>query len=296
MTRTQQGLLFILLAAGGYAMLPIFAKFGYAEGFQPLDMLTWRFLLAAPVIWLLAMRQRPDFKILPLRNLLLLGLMFSVMAMQAFFSLERIPASTYIVITYLYPGFVALFSLFEGERLPLFGWMALALSLVGVALTVPDFASGLGGDPFGLFLAFINGLTYAFYIMLSNRLLRGATALSWVSALTITGALLVFLSILPFRGLTIPQTTNGWLIVAGVAVISTALPIFSFYAGVQRLGPPQTAILSTLEPVLVVLLSFVLLGETMQPVQLLGGVLIITGALLLQMGRLRRVEKVTAAV
>jgi drug/metabolite transporter (DMT)-like permease len=279
MNRT--GILLILLTASGYAMLPIFAKFGYGEGFEPLDMLTWRFVLAAPVIWVIAPR-----KSLPL---LAMGVMFSIMAMQAFFSLERIPASTYIVITYLYPGFVALFSLLEGERLPITAWVALALTTSGVALTVPDFASGFGTDSFGVFLAFINGLTYALYIMISNRLLRGQTALSYVSAMTVTGAMLVFLFMALFRGLVFPQSPEGWLIVIGVAVISTAMPIFAFYAGVQRLGAPQSAIISTIEPVLVVLLSFLLLGETMQPIQLIGGAFILSGALLLQLGRLRRV-------
>lgn len=291
MTRTQQGILFIGIAAVGYAMLPIFAKFGYAAGFAPLDMLTWRFLLATPLIWLIAFSDRGSTKPLPYLKLLALGLMFAVMAMQAFFSLDRIPASTYIVITYLYPGFVALFSLLEGERLPVFGWMALGLSTLGVALTVPDFASGFGGDGFGLFLAFINGLTYAVYILISNRLLRGHTALATISAFTITGAMLVFLGFTLFRGLAIPQDINGWLIVIGVAVISTAMPIFAFYAGVQRLGAPQAAILGSLEPVLVVLMSFLLLGENTQPIQLFGGALILSGAVVLQLGRLRKLEK-----
>jgi drug/metabolite transporter (DMT)-like permease len=289
MNRT--GILFILLAASGYAMLPIFAKFGYAEGFEPLDMLTWRFVLAAPVIWAIALRQTPIRLSSPRKSLPLLamGVMFSIMAMQAFFSLERIPASTYIVITYLYPGFVALFSLIEGERLPAAGWAALALTTSGVALTVPDFASGLGTDTFGVFLAFINGLSYALYIMISNRLLRGRTGLSYVSAMTVTGAMLVFLFMALFRGLVFPQSLEGWLIVGGVAVISTAMPIFAFYAGVQRLGAPQAAIMGTIEPILVVLLSFLLLGETMQPIQIIGGAFILSGALLLQLGRLRRV-------
>jgi drug/metabolite transporter (DMT)-like permease len=293
MTRTQQGLLLIVLATSGYAMLPIFAKLGYAEGFAPLDMLTWRFVIAAPVIWLLARAEirtpehHASLKSFPFGKLLLMGLMFSVMAMQAFFALERIPASTYIVLTYLYPGFVALFSLLEGERLPLAGWLALGLATFGVVLTVPDFAVGLGGDPFGLFLAFINGLTYAVYVVISNRVLRGQRALALASALTITGALSVFLAFSLVRGLVIPQTLNGWGILVGVALISTAMPIFAFYAGVQRVGAPQAAIMGTFEPVLVLVMSFLLLGETMQPIQVVGGALILGGVVLLQAGRLR---------
>lgn len=291
-TSTQrQGVILIVLAAAGYAMLPIFAKWAYAAGLEPLDVVTWRFLFATPVIWLLARRfgSAGDAAKLPRVKLLLMGGVFGIAAMLAFFSLDRIPASTYIVLAYLYPAFVAVFSMFNGEYLSSLGWSALVITIIGVALTVPDFMTGFeNSDPIGMLLGVLNGFGYSIYIVLSNRLLRGQTALGHASALSITGSLIVLLIVaLGITGLNVPPDFQTWMVIVGVALTSSVLPIFAFYAGMQRLGAPQAAILSTIEPILVVLLSTLLLGERMLPIQIVGGALILLGAVLLQVKNLR---------
>ncbi|HEX2621189.1 MAG TPA: DMT family transporter, partial [Phototrophicaceae bacterium] len=282
MNSTQrQGVILIVLAAAGYAMLPIFAKWAYAAGLKPLDVVTWRFVFATPVIWLLTLRFSKSTNHgsdqttsetttkLPYLKLLAMGGIFGIAAMMAFFSLDRIPASTYIVLAYLYPAFVAIFSIFNGEYLSSLGWIALGITIFGVALTVPDFATGFSNsDPIGLLLGVLNGFGYSIYIVLSSRLLRGQTALAQASALSITGSLIVLLFVALFiTGLNVPPDLNTWLVIVGVAMTSSVLPIFAFYAGMQRLGAPQAAILSTIEPILVVLLSTLLLGERMLPIQ-----------------------------
>lgn len=296
----RQGIFLIVLAAAGYAMLPIFAKWAYAAGLEPLDIVTWRFLFATPIIWLLARRFGGGFhevRRLPYRRLLLLGGLFAVAAIIAFYALDRVPASTYIVLAYLYPAFVAVFSIFNGEYLSGTGWLALVITIVGVALTVPDFMTGFqNSDPFGLLLSILNGFTYSIYIVISSRILRGHTAVGYASALSITGSLvlLLFVSLL-ITGLNVPPDLTTWLIIIGLAFISGVLPIFAFYAGMHRLGAPRAAILSTIEPVLVVLLSTLLLGERMLPIQLVGGALILAGAVLLQIGRMRGPRRAPAA-
>ena len=61
MSRTQRdGLLFILLAAVGYACFPILTKLIYTDpAIEPLDILTWRFIFATPLVWLTRRRRMP---------------------------------------------------------------------------------------------------------------------------------------------------------------------------------------------------------------------------------------------
>jgi drug/metabolite transporter (DMT)-like permease len=56
--------------------------------------------------------------------------------------------------------------------------------------------------------------------------------------------------------------------------------ILAFLAGLTRIGPTDAATLSTLEPAMTALLAVVLLGESLAPVQILGGVLIVSAALI----------------
>lgn len=287
MTRTQRsGMLLILIAAAGYACLPIFAKWAYDAGLSPQAVVTWRFMIAAPCIWLLARRRGPSLEMLPVWPLLGAGLLFGLLALIAFAALERIPASLYTVLVYIYPACVTLISLLLGEKLHGWGWLALAMAFAGVVLTVPNIERGFaGGDPLGLFMGVSNAVLYAVYIVLTGRLLRGRGDMLRAGALSITGSLALLLALAPFYGLQAPADWQGWGSVLGVAILSTVIPAFTFLAGVQKLGAPRASIISTVEPVITLALAFALLGETFTPVQMLGGALILASPVLLQLRR-----------
>jgi len=77
---------------------------------------------------------------------------------------------------------------------------------------------------------------------------------------------------------------GAWFGLAGVGTVSTFIAIQAFYAGAQRVGAAQAALLSTIEPVWTIALAALLLGESLQPVQLAGGALILLGVILAQAG------------
>ncbi|MBA3530616.1 MAG: DMT family transporter, partial [Ardenticatenales bacterium] len=162
-------------------------------------------------------------------------------------------------------------------------WAALLLTLLGIALTIPELGSGFqGSDPLGLGLGLLNAALYASYIILSSQFLRGQSALALASAWSITGSLLLLLALALLRGLAWPVGVTAWGSVLALATVSTVMPIFTFYAGMQRVGAARAAILSTVEPLLTVMLAMILLGESMTPRQWLGGGLILISILLLQ--------------
>jgi len=84
-----------------------------------------------------------------------------------------------------------------------------------------------------------------------------------------------------------PTSSSGWLVVAGIALIATVIPVTAFLAGLKRIGPTNAAMLSTLEPVVTVVLAAWLLSESLAPLSLLGGGLILAAVILLARGELR---------
>ncbi|MDF7041568.1 DMT family transporter, partial [Escherichia coli] len=64
-----------------------------------------------------------------------------------------------------------------------------------------------------------------------------------------------------------------------IAGLSTVVAILTFFAGLQKLGAAQASMLSTLEPVVTVLFAALLLGESIAPMQMAGGALILAGVL-----------------
>ncbi len=65
--------------------------------------------------------------------------------------------------------------------------------------------------------------------------------------------------------------------------------MFFLNAGIQKVGPARAAIIGTIEPILTLIWTFLLLGEHMRPLQLVGGVLILASIILLQAQSLMQV-------
>ena len=75
----------------------------------------------------------------------------------------------------------------------------------------------------------------------------------------------------------------AWPGLIGIGAISTFVAIQGFYAGAQRIGAAQAALVSTIEPAYTVALAALLLHEALAPLQLLGGAVILAGVVRAQM-------------
>lgn len=292
MTRAQRdGILFIILAAVAYALLPILAKVIYTDpALEPLDVLTWRFAFAAPAVWLAiaVMRPTPPPPNFSRVKMMGMGVLFLCIAGCAFFALQVVPASLYTALLYTYPAMVAVLSALLGERLPIRGWIALALTIIGVLLAIPPeketavISTPLEGVIFCLFNAFL----YAIYLVISGRLLKGqGQAAAHTSLWSITGAFLALILLAPLHGLSVPTLPEAWAGLAALGVISTVVPSFAMLAGIARLGAARASILSTSEPIMTVILALILFPDTekMTELQLVGGLLIIISVIILEL-------------
>jgi drug/metabolite transporter (DMT)-like permease len=82
-------------------------------------------------------------------------------------------------------------------------------------------------------------------------------------------------------------TAAGWGWLACLAAVSTVASISLFFAGLRRAGPTTASILATVEPLVTVLLAFLVFAETLGPVQLAGGGLVLAAVLVLEAPRPR---------
>ena len=290
----RDGVLLIILSVLGYAAHPVITKKLFEHDVQPLDIAFFRFLFAALIFWGVVAARRlwgkqpaasPNTPPLPRLRLLLLGAFFVGQALASFWGLERLPAATFVVLFYTYPAMVAILSLFLGERLSPTAWLAIGGTLFGVALTAPDFGEGLSGGNFiGVLMALIDALLVAIYFLVISRLTRGQKDMLLISALTTTGAVAVMFLLALFSGLRMPQG-EAWLYLGLMALISTALPVFALNAGIHKLGATRAAIIATCEPIFTAVLALIFLGEIVQPMQWVGGAIIIGSVILLEMRR-----------
>jgi drug/metabolite transporter (DMT)-like permease len=290
--RRLTGILLIAVSAALFGTLAILGRYAYADGMDTFTILFLRFGLAALLMAVIQLRKHEQ---LPRGKLLaqLIGMGALGYVGQAFCYLtaqKYASAGLVALLLYLYPFFVTILSaLVLKESIKGVKMLALLLALAGTALTVGP----AGGQLPGILLALSAALIYSVYIIVGAQVLKQVSAtqsslIIFAAAGTVFGALSVF------NGPHFPATVNGWLAIAAMVLIATVIPVVTFLAGVQRIGPTNAAMLSTLEPVVTVLLAAALLGDTLQPITLLGGGLILVAVILLTRSEMRQTAPVAS--
>lgn len=280
------GIVLVVGSAVGFGTLAIFGRYAYADGMDALTIGFLRFALAAiPALALLWLRRERFPRGSVLLRLIAMGALSYIAGSFAYLAaLKYASAGLVALLLYLYPVIVALLAVvLLHEPLTRIKGLALGLALAGTALAVGP----MSGQFLGVLLGITCGVVYAIYIVLGGDAMKQVSPVQSSAVIFTTAAvgngLLMLLS-----GPHLPASTTGWGSVAGLVVITTLLPVVAFLAGLKRIGPTNAAMLSTLEPVVTVVLANWWLHETLAPVTLLGGVLILVAVLLVTHGEFRR--------
>jgi drug/metabolite transporter (DMT)-like permease len=280
------GALFCLASAGAFGAMGIFGKLAYGEGATVGTLLASRFAIAAVVLWLFmaCTGAARDLRALPRRDVaiaLALGAVgYGAQAGGYFTALDRIDASLLSLLVYTYPVIVTVAAIALGrDSASRRTALALALASSGLVLVLAGAASG-SLDAIGTVLGLAAAVVYSTYILSSDGVSARVRPLA-LSTLVCTGAA-VSLTLGSLAGGDldpggVSAAGFGWL--GGLALVSTVGAIALFFAGLKRVGPTAASILSTLEPVVTVILAFVVFGESLGRAQLVGGALVLMAVL-----------------
>jgi drug/metabolite transporter (DMT)-like permease len=283
------GTLLCVGSAAAFGAMAVLGKLAYENGATVGTLLAVRFMLAAVMFWALVFARggaAAELRELARRDVAIaLGLGAVGYAAQAglFFSaLERIDASLLSLLLYTFPAMVAVTAIVLGrERADAIRFGALALASVGLVLVLANARAG-ALDTVGAALALGAAVVYTTYILVSQGI-AGRIGPTLLSALVCSGAAVTLSAGSALLGDLRPGEVSaaGWGWLAGIALVSTVAAVSLFFAGLKRVGPTTASILSTVEPVVTVLLAFLVFGELLGGLQLLGGALVITAVLVL---------------
>jgi drug/metabolite transporter (DMT)-like permease len=274
----------VLISAVSFGSLAIFGKLAYITGLGTQQTLAFRFVLAAAGMWVLAtaLGQNPlRLKRKELGMLVVLGaLLYTGQSLTYFTALRSLPASVVVLVAYIYPSLVVLAGwLFLRRSVSAWHGLALIASFIGVALLV-------GGAQFqvawALVFAIASPMIYTCYILLGERVMTSVPAVG-ASAVIMSGAAVAFCILAALQHeLRLPATIEQLGVAVGIALFPTMIAISLFMASLPRIGAARASLLSTIEPVVTVLLAAALLGDRLAPVQLLGGALVLLAVVMVQ--------------
>lgn len=292
----RQGLFLSLLAAITFGTSGTFASPLLDSGWSPGAVVLGRVLigglvLAVPAV--LALRGR--WHLLRADLPLVLGYGFVVVAFTqfAYFSaVARMDVAVALLVEYVAP--VAVLGWLwaaHGQRPTRLTIAGAVLAILGLVLVL-DLFSGADANVAGIAWGLAAMAGCAVYFLLSARpshlpptalagsgLLLGALVLAAAGALGII-AMDASTAAVSYRGTEVPW----WLPLVGVAVVSTSMAYFFGIGGSRLLGSRLASFVGLLEVVAALVLAWALLGESPAPIQLLGGLGILSGVVLVKLG------------
>ena len=288
-----KGYAFIILSAVIFGLMPLMAKYVYADGVTPATMVLFRNLFSMPVLALLALSSKGSLKLSPkeLPKISLIALMGCCLTpLLLFSSYNYIPSGTATVFHFIYPAAVVLGELiFFHSKLGYGRIISVIMCVGGIALFYdPSSAT----DPLGSLFALMSGLTYAIYIILlagyKNKE-RSVFAFSFfVSAISTVVMLAVCLLT---DQLALPRSPFGWCLSIFFALIVNVGAVVLFQRGTFLIGGSRASVLSTLEPITSVFAGVLFMNEKINIFTLIGTLLVIAASVLIALCDIKQPKK-----
>jgi drug/metabolite transporter (DMT)-like permease len=282
----------LAFGAGGVFVKPLLES-GWSPGAAVLARISIAAaLLAIPGLIALRFDLRPLWRarwtVLPYGLVAVAGVQFAFYA-----SLERIPVSMTLLIEYLAPIALVLFAWMRTRRMPqliVLGGSILAIG--GLVLVI-----GPGGgdlDPLGLIFAAIAMIGVCVYYAIGESAAEQLPPVALIAAGFVVGAVALAIAgavgALPMEATFtdvsfLGGTAPWWVLLLTVGALSTAFAYLAGIAAIRMLGARLSSFLGLSEVVFAGIVGWILLGEALGPLQILGGVLILGGIVLVRLER-----------
>jgi len=259
-------------------------------GYAPLVLAQLRIWWAFAWLLVLMMVIRPGGLRVSRRELPALAIFGGIglvgVQLSYYLAIARINIAVALLVEYL--GLVAV-TTFERyhrqQQVPAHVWGALAMVLVGAFFAVGAYQPALFRVNLpGVMLGLVSAAFFAFYLLRASTLARRVEP--WTVLLYGFGAGSLLWAVFDVATRTaLPGDWRIWVVMGLLGLIGTLLPHGLFVKALRTIRPSAAGIVATAEPVFAGLIAFLLIGDRLQPLQILGAGVIVAGIVTVQAGR-----------
>ena len=290
-TGAVKGYLCVMAAALLWASNGTIGKALFNAGMSPFVLVQTRVVLSAAILTLILSVWRPSLlkiRVRDIGHLLLFGGVFmALMQLSYFFAISKIQVAAAILVQYLAPALVACYSmLFWHERGTFLKVLALLLSVAGCYLVVGGYSlSLLTMNRVGIMWALLSAVAFALTTLLSEKGMHQYNPWTVLAYGFLFSSLSLNIVQRPLSVLSQSYTPTQWASILYVGVFGTLIPFGLYLAGVNHIRSTRAIITATLEPIAAAFMAFFLLGKSLSPLQIAGGLSVIIAIALLQWER-----------
>ncbi|MCY6483416.1 EamA family transporter [Clostridium aestuarii] len=272
------GVFYAMMSSAAFGLTPIWTKDAYNRGTNSITILFFRGLVAAAILLMYFLIKRINFKInkKQLVHMLFLGTIgYGCTGICLFLSYSYISTGLATTLHFIYPAAVTILMVLIYKEKIYFGKIfSIILSAAGVYCLICT--SNIQLNIKGVVLAIISGVFYSLYIIgIDKGEGREMDSLILTFYVTLVSAVFMFIFAKFTVGIKVVFTYHTVIDIIGVAVISSILALVTFAKGIKIIGSSSASILSTLEPIVSVLLGILILKEKMSLSIIIGIMLII---------------------
>ncbi len=280
---------YVVLAASLYGIMPVIIKNAYNYGANGFNVTFYMALFSLPVYLLAILFSKVEIR-LPMKKIgqcVITGLADTGTFLLLYLSYSYIPAGVATMLNFVYPITVALAMHFLfGEWFGAARISALCIYLVGLGLL---YGGAISGELMGFVLALLSGISYTIHAVYMDK--SGLSKENvYVVGLYKTIVVLAAAGIAGFV-MHVPMKISGWESWSSIFIAMLLCRVISgalVMIGIRGLGAFLPSVLSTVEPVVALLVGWLALDETVSGVQMAGIVLILGAVLLVMLSDTKR--------
>jgi drug/metabolite transporter (DMT)-like permease len=209
-----------------------------------------------------------------IRLLAVLGLNLALVGLTFYWALDRLGVGPGATMQYLGPFMVLGFmALIQHRPVSRFTWAAALLAIFGVVLITEAWALD-DLDVLGVVSGLTTAALFAGYFLLGEHLGKTLPALTMI-AWGFVFASAFWLLVLPIWSFPSGLSGTVWAELVWVGIGGTALPFLAQFAALRRVASGIVGVVATAEPVIAAGAAWVLLSQSLSPVQIAGGLVVV---------------------
>ncbi len=274
----QRGLVLTMIAAtlagiGGVVAADVFATV------DPTVVAQYRSVIAAIVLVPIAYWRRMTMTAGRLPQLALFGAVIAALTITFYWSIDRLGVGPGTTLQFTAPVAVLMWIRFVQRRpVPLKTWLAASIAVSGTAVMLRAWDID-ALDPVGLAAGVGSMLLYATYLLFGEHLGRRLPDLTIISYGFAVSAL-IWVVVIPPAIIEVPTTV--WIQIGWVGLMATAVPFLLMVMALSRVDSGSVGVVATFEPVVAAAVAWVFLGQSLTPIQVIGGAMVIGSLVVVQ--------------
>jgi len=286
------GILFVIIAALGFAFKGILVKLTIAEGVSVPALMLWRYGGASIIFILFILINYKKHNIFnhsrnSIYTILLAGFFGYYLGTYADYrGLELLEATISRFILFTFPVFVIFINSVIERKLPpvrqILAILCIQIGMYFLLIIENESIEDLNIE--GILWELLAAFVYAIYLILmhkSTKTFSSIIASSYIVIFALIVTTIEFHIADRWEAEFYISEKAFWLLML-TAFISTFLPIMLMAEAIKRLGSSRASIISASSPFLTIILAFILLDEIMTFYQLLGGIIIFISVAVLE--------------